>query len=290
MKNKPLIYVTLFSLFWAFSILTTKFVIKNGVNPIVLAPQTLFFTTSIIAIYLLITKTYSLKNVSKNSIYGSIISGIIGGGLANFAQTYGLKFTTSINAGFLVKTATAFTVLFAFLVLKEPISKLKIIFVTMLIFGAYLLSTGGKSIIPHTGDVYILLAAVGFAAASVINKFVIKKDIHPNLVSLFRAFMGFVVTLSIAIILDFSIFKFQMPGYILLISLFQSGIYIYLNKTLLVASASYMTMMSMITPVTVALFAIPLYGETLNLIQLVGAGLIVIAGIMTQIKGVADYG
>lgn len=60
MKSKPLIYVTLFSVSWAFSILISKLAIKSGVNPISLAPQTLLFTTLIIGIYLFFTKTFSL--------------------------------------------------------------------------------------------------------------------------------------------------------------------------------------------------------------------------------------
>jgi drug/metabolite transporter (DMT)-like permease len=155
--------------------------------------------------------------------------------------------------------------------------------------GAYLLSTSGKSINLNPGDFYILLAALGFATASVLNKAVIKRDIHPNIVSFLRALMGFIITLLIAVVLGIPVFKIEMLSLVLLISLFQSGIYIYLNKTLSVASASYMTMMSMITPVTVAVFAIPIYGESLNLIQWIGAGMIVFAGIMTQVKGLANH-
>lgn len=109
------------------------------------------------------------------------------------------------------------------------------------------------------------------------------------MVSLFRALMGLLTTFVLAMALGVSPFNFDMINYILLISVFQSGIYIFLNRTLSVASASYMTMMSMITPVTVAIVAIPVFGETLRMAQWIGAGLIIFAGIMTQIKGIANH-
>jgi DME family drug/metabolite transporter len=291
MSNKKLafIYVLFFSLFWAFSILASKYAIKNGVNPITLAPQTLLFSTLMIIIYLYFSKTFSLKNTSKKSIYGSIVSGIIGGGLANFASIYGLNFTTSINAGFLVKTATAFTVIFAFLFLKEPISKIKALFVLILLVGAYLLSTGGKGIAPHLGDIYILMAALGFSFAAVLNRLFIKKDIHPDVVSFFRSGMGFVTTFLLVTLLNESVLNITMIDFVILIAFLQAGVYIFLNKVLSVASASYMTMMSMITPVTVAIFAIPLFQESLNLVQWMGAGLIVFSGVMTQVKDIAGH-
>lgn len=289
-KNKiALYYVSLFSVFWAFAILGQKYVIKNGYDPLTLAPTTLLLSTLMLGVYLILSKTYQIKNTSTKSIFGVIVSGIIGGGLANFASIYGLKFTTSLNAGFILKTSTAFTVLFAYLLLKEPISKLKFVLVLVLLAGAYLLSTGGNSITPHSGDLYLIFAAIGFAFASVLNRLYIKRDIHPDLVSFFRALFGTVITSGIVLVLGHPLFSFDMFPIVLIISFFQAGVYIYLNKTLSVASASYMTMVSMATPVVVALFAIPLFGESLNTLQWCGAFLIIFSGIMTQVKRVVDH-
>jgi uncharacterized membrane protein len=52
-------------------------------------------------------------------------------------------------------------------------------------------------------------------------------------------------------------------------------VWVFLNRTLEVASASYMTAMCSLTPVFVAALAIPFFGERLSLIQILGATLIV---------------
>ena len=62
----------------------------------------------------------------------------------------------------------------------------------------------------------------------------------------------------------------------------------YLNRTLKVATASYMTMMSMVTPVLVSLLAIIFLGETLAWVQVAGAGIIISSGVFTYFSGVAQ--
>jgi len=62
----------------------------------------------------------------------------------------------------------------------------------------------------------------------------------------------------------------------------------YLNNTLKISSASYMTMMSMITPVIVSLLAIIFLGETLIWIQILGAGLIILSGVVTHFSSIAN--
>jgi uncharacterized membrane protein len=56
--------------------------------------------------------------------------------------------------------------------------------------------------------------------------------------------------------------------------------WIYLYRTLKVASSSYMTLMSMLTPVIVSLLAMVFLGETLLWVQLLGAGMIILGGVM----------
>lgn len=57
---------------------------------------------------------------------------------------------------------------------------------------------------------------------------------------------------------------------------------IFLNRTLKVATASYMTMMSMMTSVFVALLAVLVLKEQITFAQIFGGILTIIAGIITH--------
>jgi drug/metabolite transporter (DMT)-like permease len=287
--NKKLLYVSLFSLFWAINILLSRYVLLRGINPLVLASSSLFFTVIILLTYFFTTSQKEVFLSSKKSRNGALISGVIGGGLAGLVAGFGLQLSTSINYGFLIKTATAFTIIFAAGFLKEPLPKKKMFFVILMLLGAYLLSTKGQSLTPHIGDIFILLAAASYSGAAVINRSILKKDINPNAVSFYRALMGFIVVAPVAFFSTGSVLSSTILFPIFLVSVSQALLYIYLNKTLAVASASYMTMLSMSVPVLVAIFAIPFFKETMSSIQIVGAILIVAGGILTEKTKIADH-
>lgn len=63
--------------------------------------------------------------------------------------------------------------------------------------------------------------------------------------------------------------------------------WIYLYRTLKVSTASYLTMMSMLTPVIVSVLAVVLLDESLIWIQLVGAMLIILSGILVYFSDIA---
>ena len=67
---------------------------------------------------------------------------------------------------------------------------------------------------------------------------------------------------------------------VLLAAIFVTLTEIFLNKTLHISTASYMTMMSMLTPVIVIGLAFVFLGEIINLYQLIGGALIIISGIL----------
>jgi uncharacterized membrane protein len=66
-----------------------------------------------------------------------------------------------------------------------------------------------------------------------------------------------------------------------------AGAWFYLNRTLKVATASYMTLMSMVTPVLVGILALLFLGETLVWVQVIGAALIILSGTAISFSGIA---
>jgi drug/metabolite transporter (DMT)-like permease len=63
--------------------------------------------------------------------------------------------------------------------------------------------------------------------------------------------------------------------------------WIFVYRTLKVSTASYLTLMSMLTPVIVSVLAILFLGESLVWIQLIGAGLILVSGIVIYFSDMA---
>lgn len=286
--SKPLIFVTLYSVFWAFFIIASRFVLKQGINPLLLTAQQSIFA-SIFLLPFFIRKINTLKQTSKASIAGALIVGCLGSGLGALLSQFGIKLSSSVNYGFLITTSTLFAVIFARIFLKEPISKNKRFLLLLIFFGAFLLSTGGKLIIPHVGDLYILIAAACFGLTANISRLIIKKDIYPDLVSFFRIISAAIFIGSITLLAHQPLLSFNYLLPVIFVGFLQALCLIFLNKTYSVASVSYATMMSMITPVIVAIIAYPLFGERLTLIQSLGALAIVSGGILTQVKKVAHH-
>ena len=63
--------------------------------------------------------------------------------------------------------------------------------------------------------------------------------------------------------------------------------WIYLYRTLHIATASYMTLMSMATPIIVSVLAMVFLDERLFWVQVVGAGLIILSGVMIYFSNIA---
>ncbi len=287
--NNKLLLVSIFSLSWALNIVLGRYLLKLGIPALPLTYETLFLSSIIIFSYLLVSQPKTLRTGSKRSHMGAAISGIIGGGLANIFGNFGLLLSTATNYGFLVKTSGGFNVLLSYFFLNEPIGPLKGLLLFLMLLGSYLLSTNGQLLTPHFGDIFILLAALGYAAASVINRNVIKKDMNPDTVSLYRAVFGFIVSIIAAMFLGGISWQMQFFWLILLSAFLQAVIFIFLNKTLQVASSSYVGMLSMSVPVLVAVIAIPAFGETQTIIQWIGGLLIITGGYLTEVKKVAHH-
>ena len=81
-------------------------------------------------------------------------------------QTLGLQFTTATNAGFITSTYVVFTPIIAYLLFRQKVSKMEVVFLSTAFFGLYLLSEfAGKF---NLGDFLILLCAIAFASEIVL--------------------------------------------------------------------------------------------------------------------------
>jgi drug/metabolite transporter (DMT)-like permease len=301
----PFFIVMMFSGFWALQIFVTKLGFNAGAQ--VLSFQTISILTALVLLAFLTIPKFGpdFKNLftQKPVLFWKLFfANGIQSGLGTWLSIIGISMTAAINAGFLVKLATVTTILFASLILNERLTALKIFTVIAMLSGAYLLTTKGQVLLPQVGDLFILSACVCWSFGNVlVRKFLKTETIKVEVVTFQKPIAGLPVILLFIMISAWHpeiLQALQGSGsccsptlaslpFALLNGICLAFTWTYLNRTLKVSSASYMTMMSMVTPVFVSILAMIFLGETLVLVQVAGIVLILSSGVVTYFSGIA---
>jgi drug/metabolite transporter (DMT)-like permease len=303
--TSPLFNVLLFSAFWALQIFFAKLGLNSGA-------EVLSFQVLSVAVVLATLGVFLLPNVSADLVFlfrhqhtlfwKLFFANGIQSGLGTYLSLIGIALTDAVNAGFLVKMATVTTILFAWIILNERLTPLKVVTVIVMLSGAYLLTTKGQALLPRIGDLFILGACFCWSFGNVlVRKFIKSQPIHADVVTMQKPIAGITVLFVFIAILGFisTIFGGQLA--VLNCCTFSSAYlpyaissgfclamaWFYLNRTLKVATASYMTLMSMVTPVIVGVLAFIFLGERLELVQVIGAGMILSSGVVVFFSDIA---
>jgi len=255
---------------------------KIGLN-FGLDPLSFSFSRSIIIIFISIiffsSQLKKLKFIKKHELRDLIILGITSA-TAILILIVGQNITTAINAGFLIRLTPLFVLPFAYLLLKEKSSKNSILFMFIMLIGAFLLTTNGALIIPHLGDLLIVVVALIVGFQNVFAK-KIMHTVSRDMVIFFRICAS---ALIIVILIPF------LLGYQCLSSLFNGLFYVILTAILYFLSiiCQYRAIKLVGPFITTsfflsgslfsALFAYILLGEVLSPVQWVGATGILLGG------------
>jgi len=210
--------------------------------------------------------------------------GVIGGGLVYALNGLGLKYSSATNFSFLIQTNVFFTAMLAFFFLKENLKITKIVLLVMLIAGIYLITTKGNFIIPSRGDILLLLGSLAYAIANIMAKVTLRSVPAITFTAYRILFGGLSLILFLILIGRFSVeinWLWTM-GVGVMIAVGTLAI----HKVLGYATASYMSMMSTITPVLTTIAAWTFLGETMSTTQLIGGGFIILAGIFINQKNI----
>jgi drug/metabolite transporter (DMT)-like permease len=304
-RKSPLFNILMFSGFWAFQIFVTKLALNAGAQVLSFQLLSILVALSILAITLLPRFGRDFKSLYRETpdlFWKLFFANGIQSGLGTCLSIIGISLTTAINAGFLVKLATVTTILFAWLILKERLTIIKMLMVFSMLSGAYLLTTKGQVLMPRIGDLFILGACVCWSLGNVlVRKYLKSQPVKVEVVTFQKPVAGLPVVL---VLVSLALWYPQIFGsldqvlsccnpplavfpHTIANGLLLTLTWTYLNNTLKISSASYMTMMSMITPVFVSLLAMIFLKETLVWIQIAGAGMIILSGIVTYFSGIS---
>lgn len=278
--SKGLIFSLSTSILWAIQIIIQRLILNQGENPLNLVLWIYLFSTPL---WLILFKRHlkEFKELSKKNKSLLVFIGIAGSIGISFLQSLALKNITAVNFSFLYRTIVVFTIFFAWIFFKEKITKKKLLIVISILVGSYLLSTKGEGLRLGIGDIYTLLMAASAAfIANILTKHTTSK-MHPDLSGAVTMLVSFLSLLLISLITS----TIRIPNMLFLIfaasliSFFQIRTR---NNAYKVATASFVTMIVSLTPLFVSIISIPLLGERLEIIQMIGGALIVSSGFLAE--------
>jgi drug/metabolite transporter (DMT)-like permease len=281
-----------------------------GVDGIVLRPSlftlpvalVVFIESTIVALLLtplFIRRLHELKKLSRNDWLAFIGVAIFGGAIGTMAITRALFYVNYVNLSIVVliqKLQPVFAIIFAIILLKEKPPRAFYYWAGLAILGAYLMTFGIDPPIFDTGDkttiaaIFALIAALSFAASTVLSKKVLK-----NIDYRMGAYLRFSITALIMLIIVIYINDLNSISeitdhqiFIFLVIAFTSGgtaifLYYYGLKEI---SASVATICELAFPITAVGLEYLLRGHLLNLYQWIGVSLLIISiAKVTQANG-----
>lgn len=294
LSSSPLTNVLLLAIIWAFEVFVAKLALLAGASVATFTIQTYIVTFIILLLYVSRVIVKDLKKIPSNVFKRLMFANALHNGFGGFFSYIGILLTTAINAGFLLQFTTVTTSTLAWFILKEKMTKSKAITIIAIVIGTFFLVTKGRLDTLHIGDLLILFACLSWSMGNVLIRKTLKQTpVNPDIISFLRPIAGvpiqivfvlFAPLYPLAIRPFFTVYwlDFRYSGYVTIHGILVALLWIFLNRTLKLASASYMTMMTSLTPILVALLAMIFLHETLAPIQWFGAIIILSSSVITQ--------
>jgi len=213
-----------------------------------------------------------------------LLVAIFGAVVASFLFIYGLSQTTAVNASLLLNMESLFTVLIAFVFLRERGAGKDYFGILLLIFGAVFITTRAEfqSLTLATefaGNLLIVLACLSWGIDNNLSKLLSKKRDLPHLVALKCLIGGSIVLLSALLLgVSFRIPVLSLP-YLFSVGAFSIGFSIVLFMFALREIGSMKTgVIYSTSSLFGAAFAFIVLREPLTVVQ-IGAGIVMFLGV-----------
>jgi len=279
-KKTALFWVLLQGVLTAAFTVGSKMAFNQGVDPLNFSAQILIVAGLILLLILGFQRPGELFKFNPGSLTTIFLAAFFGSGCFYALSFVGIKYSSAVNFGFLSQTCVVFTALLAYFLLKEKLTFYKLGLVLMLLLGCYLVSTGGSLMVPKIGDWLIVLGALAFSLGVIAAKFGMR-DVPPLFFSGYRALLGGLFLLAYLVVSGG--FRPQIAwGWVLLVGGFVAFAILGINKTLELASASYVVMMSNLIPVFTVILAFLVLGEKMTAPQIIGGAVILASSILCQ--------
>ena len=214
-----------------------------------------------------------------------LLIGIIGGGLGFLLYFSGLELTTSGRAAFLHKTLPIYVAVFAYLFLKERITRRQnIALLTMLVGMLLLLSTSINPSLfwqdPSLGDALVVLGTIMWGIENVISRKALVREESSLVVSFSRMLFGGAFLFGAALLLGrldvlMGLTQQQSAGIIISSAFLFAYILLWYSAIKLI-NVSKAVLFLLLAPVISAWAGVVWFGEPLPPIQILGSALILV--------------
>lgn len=163
--------------FWGANFSLGKYVLET-VDPLAAATWRFTFAACVMAIVAILKERPNWLEIRKN-ISALALMALVGVFGFNILFFYGLQITSPVNGSLIMTLNPALTVVLAAVVMKETIQKNQFIGLALSLFGVIIVVADGswqqlRNLRFATGDVYILLGNLCWAAYGVIGKRAVK--------------------------------------------------------------------------------------------------------------------
>lgn len=219
-----------------------------------------------------------LKTIKYSAILGFILFSVMA------TQTFGVRYTTASNAGFLFGLTVVLIPIMAWMVLKQKPEKKVVIGVCLAFSGISLLSLDSSMSI-NIGDLLCIIGAV-LCALHIIVTGILTKSVDS--ISLGVVQLGFVGIFSI--IFSYAVETVKLPSttsswvIILFLSIFCTAAgFIVQTTAQQYTSAAHTGLIFALEPVFSAVFAFAFLGEVLNIRGYIGAAILLLSVMVVEL-------
>lgn len=285
-KIKSYIAICLVTFFWGLSFISTKICLR-WFTAFTLAFYRFFLATIILLLIMLVTKS-SFK-IEKKDIVRTISLGFTGIFLYFAFENMALNLINASLASILIALLPALTVFGNYILLKERVTKYKIISVLLSVFGACLVAgfntaEGSKNLI--FGAILVILSLLSWLVYNYLSM-PLQKKYTPIKLTFYQTLFG---TIFFALTLPFShsnFTNFNMSG---LINLLFLGIlcsalcYLLYNYALNYVDVIICSIFINLIPIITVTASIIILDEKLTLLQYIGSALVVISVVIATFE------
>ncbi|MBF8249814.1 MAG: hypothetical protein HW400_415 [Candidatus Levybacteria bacterium] len=197
--------------------------------------------------------------------------------------TYGLIKTSAIKAIFFTKIEPFFVLILGWLFLREKVKASNLMLLIVHLAGALLLSTGGISVIPRSGDLLVIIAMLCFASSYIVGKR-ISHAMGATLGNAIPLGIGSLVLFPFAILSSYphlSTYSVKGWEYLLIYVILFNVIALTLwFSSLKLVKGWIVSALRYVGPILGAPVAYFMFGQTLSPTQIAGAGIIVATSLL----------
>lgn len=271
-----------------------NYLIAKGIMPEKIGPSAFVFLRIVGAgILFWIIKSFVKEKVKREDILRLALCGLLGVATNQLLFFHGLNLTSPIDASIIITSIPVMVMIFSAILLKEKITRNKLLGITVGGIGAILLvwygkSSGGTS--STLGNLFIFINACSYALYLVIVKPMMKKYNSKTVISwvfLFGFFFMFPFGIGDFLATDFSAFDmntYLAIGYVVIFTTFLAYLFnIYaLNFVSPSVSGSYVYLQPAVSFIMVSIYAYLLmhdeYAQDINSIKILSC-LLVVGGV-----------